>query len=69
MRGIDGNPIGLTPKQLSDRIGIRQETLGLWRRSKTGPTFYKVRNLIYYKPEDVQAWIDAQCVPVRTDAK
>jgi hypothetical protein len=63
MRGIDGSPIGLSPKEVSSLIGVRHETLQVWRAKGIGPTFYKIRNLIYYKPEDVTAWIEAQCVP------
>ena len=60
MRDMDGNEIGMTPKQVADRIGVRQETLYNWRRARTGPAFYKIQGHIYYKPADIENWIAAQ---------
>lgn len=59
MRGMDGQPLGLTPKQVADRIGVTVVTLYVWRREKRGPDFYKISNTIYYRPEDIEAWFAA----------
>ena len=60
MRGVDGKPIGLTPKELAGRIGISYSGLYQWRARGIGPPYYKIRNEIYYKIEDVEEWIDKQ---------
>jgi predicted DNA-binding transcriptional regulator AlpA len=60
MRGLDGNPIGLTPKELAERLQLTYKTLYNWRRCGIGPRFYKIRNEVYYKNDDIEAWI-ASC--------
>lgn len=35
-------------------------TIRRWRLLHAGPRFFKIGVSVRYKPEDVQAWIDAQ---------
>lgn len=60
MRHINGEPIGLSPKQLAAKMDVSLLTLYLWRRHGKGPPFYKIHQAVYYKPDDVDAWIEAQ---------
>lgn len=62
MQDLNGQPIGLTPKQLAGKIGVGEETLYNWRRKRTGPAFYKISGAIYYRSEDVENWIKSQRV-------
>lgn len=56
------NPIEqlLTPKQVSEAIGITEGALANQRTLGTGAPFVKVGKLVRYRPADVQTWID-QC--------
>jgi predicted DNA-binding transcriptional regulator AlpA len=62
MQDMDGNPIGMTPKQLAHRIGVTEETLYNWRRRRQGPPFFKISGVIYYRPDDVSEWIRSKRV-------
>jgi predicted DNA-binding transcriptional regulator AlpA len=56
------SPLGLVTKQVAERLGLQEDTIYRWRNQKVGPPYYKIRNTIYYKPEDIDAWIEAQRV-------
>ena len=57
MQELNGEPIGLTPKQLADRIGVTDQTLYNWRKEHRGPPFFKIQRAVYYKEADVENWI------------
>jgi excisionase family DNA binding protein len=58
-------PILLTPVQAAQILGVEVATLETWRTTKRYPLSYvKVGRLVRYKPEDVQAFIDAQTVRI-----
>lgn len=54
------NPIEqlLTPKQVSEAIGITEGALANQRTLGTGAPYVKVGKLVRYRPADVQAWIE-----------
>ena len=64
MRDVDGNPIGLTPKEVAARLSVDMLTLARWRKERMGPSYYRIHKLIYYKPEDISAWIAGNRVSV-----
>lgn len=43
----------LSQIELSERLGVTNETLQKWRRRKEGPTFVKISGLLRYRLEDV----------------
>lgn len=46
----------LTPKEVSDLLGISRRTLDRHRRLKGGPAHYKFGSCVRYKIEDLHAW-------------
>lgn len=53
-------PALLDVHQLSEVLGIPEATLYSWRTHRRGPRGIRVGRHLRYRPEDVQAWIDAQ---------
>jgi hypothetical protein len=39
---------------------VTEATLADWRYRRRGPAFVKVGRLVRYRPEDLDAWLDAQ---------
>ena len=54
----------LTSTQAADLLGITVNSLERWRAASRGPVFFRtgVRGRVYYRPADVEAWIEAQRV-------
>jgi predicted DNA-binding transcriptional regulator AlpA len=52
----------IAPPQLAEYIGVTVQRLAEWRHHGTGPRFIRAGRLIRYRPEDVNAWIEAQTV-------
>lgn len=51
----------MSPKELSEYMGVGVSTLALWRATGTGPQYIKVlRRLVRYRRDDVDKWLDAQ---------
>ena len=50
----------LTVRELSDYLGISDETLRKYRMKKIGPKYLKLGRVVRYKLDDVLEWIDAQ---------
>ena len=50
----------LTVRELSDYLGISDETLRKSRMKKLGPKYLKLGRVVRYKLDDVLEWIDAQ---------
>jgi predicted site-specific integrase-resolvase len=46
----------LTPKKLSERIGIPAGTLARWRSQGIGPIYRKHEGTIRYDERDVEEW-------------
>lgn len=47
----------LTPRQLSELVGVTKEVLHQWRVRSQGPPWYRVGGAIRYRAADVDAWI------------
>lgn len=47
----------LTTREVAERLGLSPTTLRIWRTNGTGPRFYRFHRSIFYKREDVDAWI------------
>jgi hypothetical protein len=59
-------PIKLfTTEEASEMLGVRPQTLALWRSSRRqGPPYVKVgKHHVRYRVADLEAWLTAQTVP------
>ena len=54
----------VTPEVLASIYGLNLGTLGNLRSKRQGPKFYRQGRRIYYKVEDVEAWLFSE--PVQT---
>ena len=50
---------GLTETDVAYRLGISAQTLRSWRWQRKGPTFLKVGRAVRYRPEDIEAFLEA----------
>jgi predicted DNA-binding transcriptional regulator AlpA len=50
----------LTNVQACELLGLKPNTLEIWRTQGKGPKFRKIGRAIRYVESDVIAWIDAQ---------
>lgn len=48
----------LNTYEAADRLGVAPATLRTWRAQHKGPVFYKFHRAVFYKAEDLNAWID-----------
>lgn len=46
----------LTLRELSERLGVREGTLRMWRLRGTGPASFKVGVAVAYHIKDIEAW-------------
>jgi Helix-turn-helix domain len=53
----------LTPKQAAEVLGRTVDTLFDWREKRVGPPWVRYVGRIYYKRDDIDAWLAAS----RTD--
>lgn len=44
---------------LAELLGVPVLTVRKWRAQGTGPKFIRIGKYVRYRPEDVQAWLDA----------
>lgn len=58
----------LSPKEFAEMRGVTVQALAAERHKGTGPKFVKLGSRVFYRPEDIDAWI-ASNVYVRTDRK
>ena len=47
----------LSTAEAAEMLGIRPTTLHKWRATDMGPRFYKFNRSVFYKVEDLEAWI------------
>ena len=47
----------LSTAEAAEMLGIRPTTLRKWRATEMGPRFYKFNRSVFYKVEDLEAWI------------
>lgn len=50
----------LTAADMAAFLGVTEATLADWRYRHRGPAFVKVGRLVRYRPDDLDAWLDAQ---------
>jgi predicted DNA-binding transcriptional regulator AlpA len=50
----------LNEKTVAERLGVTVHAMRRWRFEGRGPRFIHVGRLVRYRPEDVEAWLDAQ---------
>ncbi|WP_454756887.1 helix-turn-helix transcriptional regulator [Cupriavidus campinensis] len=50
----------LTNTQTAELLGLRSNTLEIWRTQGRGPVFRKIGRAVRYAEADVLAWLDAQ---------
>jgi len=51
----------LTPKQVSEILGVSVETLNIWRATKRYPLAYvKSGRLVRYRPQDLDTFINSR---------
>lgn len=49
------------------RLGIAESTLKHWKKKGEAPAHFKVGHRVYFKPEDVEKFFEAQRVEAGTD--
>lgn len=54
----------LTDEELAAMLELRPETLAKWRIQKTGPSFTYLGKGVFYRRDDVLAWIQSCVQPV-----
>lgn len=50
----------LTIQQAAERLGLPVSTLRTWRQSGAGPRAGKLGRRLFYREEDLDAWVDEQ---------
>ena len=50
----------LTPAEVAERLRVSTRTLEFWRHQGRGPAFVRVGKRVRYRPDDVEAFIEAQ---------
>lgn len=61
-KGVEMIPNKLmSPKELSEYIGVKESSLAVWRTNKTYPLPYiKIGGLIRYRKDAVDKWIESR---------
>lgn len=58
---LSASPTLLTPEQAAERMGLRPQTLAVWRTTgRYGLPYVRVGRLIRYKPEDIDTFLDGR---------
>lgn len=50
----------LTTAQVEEKTGIAAGTLRYWRMQGTGPKSFSLGRRVFYREDDVNAWMEAQ---------
>ncbi len=53
----------LTAKKASEFLGLKEQTLALWRSTGEGPEYVKTGRSVRYKQEAIDRFIENQTVP------
>lgn len=61
-------PALIKEKAVSEKYNLGLPFLRNARWKGTGPRFYKISSMVFYKPEDVENWINSQGVSSTTEA-
>ncbi len=62
---VPASPVLLTTSQAAALLGLKQNTLEIWRVKGRGPTFAKIGSLVRYRMDDVLAYLES-CVRTST---
>lgn len=47
----------MSAKDVAKKLGIPVATVNGWRHLKTGPRYYRIGGRIFYREDDVDAWV------------
>jgi predicted DNA-binding transcriptional regulator AlpA len=53
----------LSTKELAELLGVKLNTLHVWRKGGVGPRSVNVGYRVKYRPSDVDAWLDEHASP------
>ena len=59
---IENPPELVDEGRAAEFLGMRPQTLGLWRHKATGPTYIKVGNAVRYRMSDLAEYLEQQTV-------
>lgn len=57
----------LTTKEVAAKLGLSPQTIRMWRWDGTGPRYYRFHRSIFYKADDIEAWIRENYQPVEPE--
>lgn len=46
------------PKELAQKIRIAERTIHRWRGEGSGPSYHKIGGRVFYRGEDITAWLE-----------
>lgn len=57
---MQSNSVLLTPEHAAARLGVAKQSLAKWRVSGIGPVFVKVGSRVFYRQQDLDAWVETR---------
>lgn len=54
--------------EAADILGVKKQTMGVWRIRGCGPAFVKIGRLVKYKLSDIRNYIDSRTVSNTAEA-
>ena len=54
----------MNEKEVALLLGLRPQTLSIWRMKKEKLPFVKIGRRIGYRKSDIEKWLEAQTIPV-----
>ena len=54
----------MNERQVASLLGIKAQTLSVWRMRKEKLPFVRIGRRVAYRREDVEKWLESQTVPV-----
>lgn len=51
-----------TPKEVAEMFGFDERTMAIWRSKKEGPRYTKLGKSVYYRLDDISAWVEASVI-------
>jgi excisionase family DNA binding protein len=52
-------PTAITEVEVARRLAVSVSTVQAWRRRRQGPAYLKIGRAVRYRPEDVDAYLEA----------
>lgn len=49
----------LSTREAAAALGLKEQTLAVWRQQDRGPAFTRLGNVVRYRSTDLLAWLDA----------